>query len=203
MAIIVVGGSARKVGKTTVVAGLIAAMPEGAWTAVKVTQCHHGDDEACHCELGGVRFAMSEEMLASNESDTGRYLTAGAKRAFWVRVKPGAMGAAMEMLRPVLLGSNAIVESNSVMGYVEPDLYVCVLVPPMLDVKASAVRYIHKADALVLPDAQDANALSEIAYAKRIPMFTLSPDWCCSDEFVMFVRERVAASGDARAGATP
>src|SRR6266436_1909073 len=37
MAIIVVGGHTRNIGKTSVVAGLIAALPEMHWTAFKVT----------------------------------------------------------------------------------------------------------------------------------------------------------------------
>ena len=41
MTLIVVGGHSRSVGKTSVVAGLIAALPEFGWTAVKITQ--YGD----------------------------------------------------------------------------------------------------------------------------------------------------------------
>ena len=38
MAVVVVGGQSRKVGKTSVVCGLIAALPEMRWTAIKLTQ---------------------------------------------------------------------------------------------------------------------------------------------------------------------
>jgi len=38
MAIVVVGGHSRSVGKTSVVAGLIAALREFNWTALKITQ---------------------------------------------------------------------------------------------------------------------------------------------------------------------
>ena len=41
MALIVIGGHSRNVGKTSVVAGLIAALPEYNWTAFKITQ--HGE----------------------------------------------------------------------------------------------------------------------------------------------------------------
>ena len=42
MALIVIGGHSRGVGKTSVVAGLIAALPEYNWMAMKITQYRHG-----------------------------------------------------------------------------------------------------------------------------------------------------------------
>ena len=38
MAIVVVGGHTRNIGKTSVVAGLISALREFNWTALKITQ---------------------------------------------------------------------------------------------------------------------------------------------------------------------
>ena len=53
MAIVVIGGHSRSVGKTSVVAGLISALPELNWTAVKVTQYGHGicsaNGKPCDC----------------------------------------------------------------------------------------------------------------------------------------------------------
>ena len=53
MAIIVIGGQSRDVGKTSVVAGLIAALPSYHWTAFKITQFGHGrcslDGKPCTC----------------------------------------------------------------------------------------------------------------------------------------------------------
>jgi hypothetical protein len=42
MSIIVIGGHSRSVGKTSVVAGLISALPDFRWTALKITQYGHG-----------------------------------------------------------------------------------------------------------------------------------------------------------------
>ncbi len=42
MAVIVVGGSGRGAGKTALVCGLIRALPEIPWTAIKVTSHGHG-----------------------------------------------------------------------------------------------------------------------------------------------------------------
>src|SRR5882762_5574599 len=91
MAIVVIGGHSRSVGKTSVVAGLIAALPELRWTALKITQYGHGicsaNGEACDCATSDHSWAISEERDRSGESDTSRFLVAGALRALWVRIQ--------------------------------------------------------------------------------------------------------------------
>ena len=62
MAILVVGGSHRGVGKTALVCGLIAALPEHRWTAVKITSDDHG------------QFApVWEDTEPGQGTDTARY----------------------------------------------------------------------------------------------------------------------------------
>src|SRR5512147_2046970 len=84
MALVVVGGHSRGVGKTSVVAGLIAALPEHEWLAAKITQHGHdicsGNGEPCDCVTADHASAITEERDRSGESDTSRFLIAGAKR---------------------------------------------------------------------------------------------------------------------------
>ncbi len=135
MALIVIGGHSRSVGKTSVVAGLIAALPEFEWTAVKITQYGHGicsaNGEACDCATGDHSWAITEERDRSGESDTSRFLVAGAARVFWARTEQGRLAEAMPSLRQRLEKTrNVIIESNSVLKFVRPDLYLTVLDPP-------------------------------------------------------------------------
>src|ERR1051326_7465263 len=100
MAIVVIGGHSRSVGKTSVVAGLIAALPELNWTALKITQFGHGicsaDGKPCDCDTGDDHFrAVSDERELDGHSDTSRFLVAGAKRSLWVRTRQGRLGEAM------------------------------------------------------------------------------------------------------------
>src|SRR5258706_13350996 len=131
MATIVIGGHSRNVGKTSVVAGLIAALPERAWTAVKITQYGHGvcsiNGEACGCADAEHGWAITEERDRSGASDTSRFLLAGAQRSLWVRTKQGRLAEAMPELRRELnagLGPahSVIIESNSVLRFLRPDL---------------------------------------------------------------------------------
>src|SRR5215469_11672313 len=124
MAIVVVGGHTRNIGKTSVVAGLIAALPEMHWTAFKVTQFGHGvcsaNGEPCDCETADHTIAVSEERERDSGTDSSRYLAAGAIKSFWVRTRQGQLAEAMPRVRQLLAnaqekGGNVIVESNSVL----------------------------------------------------------------------------------------
>src|ERR1700680_4317015 len=99
MSTIVIGGHSRSVGKTSVVAGLIAALPEFNWTALKITQYGHGicsaNGEPCRCATDNHSWAISEEQDRSGKSDTSRFLAAGAVRAWWVRTEQGRLAEAM------------------------------------------------------------------------------------------------------------
>src|SRR5205823_12929213 len=143
MAIVVIGGHSRSVGKTSVVAGLISALPEFEWTALKITQYGHGvcsaNGEACDCATSDHSWAISEEHDRSGESDTSRFLVAGAQRALWVRTEQGRLAEVMPAFRHRLEGArNVIIESNSVLKFLRPDLYLTVLDPLTADFKNSA-----------------------------------------------------------------
>ena len=103
MAIIVIGGQSRDVGKTSVVAGIIAALPSYNWTAFKITQFGHGrcslDGKPCDCATDDRCWAITEEKDLREESDTSRFLAAGAKRSFWVRTEQGRSLEALPVLR--------------------------------------------------------------------------------------------------------
>src|SRR6266436_325641 len=156
MAIVVIGGHSRSVGKTSVVAGLIAALPEFNWTALKITQFGHGicsaDGKPCDCDTGDDHFrAISEERDRSGETDTSRYLVAGAVRSLWVRTRQGMLAEAMPDIRKKIAGAgNVIIESNSVIRYMRPDLYLTVLDSENPDFKESALEFLDRADGVIL-----------------------------------------------------
>ena len=162
MAIIVIGGHSRSVGKTSVVAGLISALREFDWTAVKITQYGHGicsaNGEPCDCATGDHSWAILEERDRSGESDTSRFLVAGAARALWVRTEQGRLAEAMPALRQRLADAgNVIMESNSVLKFLRPDLYLTVLDPSTADFKNSAREFLDRASAVILHEAPAAS----------------------------------------------
>src|SRR5262249_16766172 len=154
MSLIVVGGHSRSIGKTSVVAGLIAALPEFHWTAMKITQYGHGicsrSGEACACACDDDTWAVDEEQNISGTSDSSRFLVSGAVRSLWVRTRQGMLAEAMPRVREELASAeNAILESNSVLNFVQPDLYLTVLDAATEDFKSSAAQFLERADALI------------------------------------------------------
>ena len=122
MSIVIIGGHSRSVGKTSVVAGLIAALRDLHWTALKITQYGHGvcsaNGEACDCATADHSWAVSEEKDRSGESDTSRFLVAGADHSWWVRTQQGRLAEAMPRVRQILASAqNVIIESNSVLRF--------------------------------------------------------------------------------------
>ncbi len=198
MSLIVVGGHSRSVGKTSVVAGLISALPDFAWTAVKITQYGHGiccaNGEACDCATADHSWAITEERDRSGESDTSRFLLAGASRVFWVRTEQGRLAEAMPTLRDRLAPArNIIIESNSVLKFLRPDLYLTILDPATADFKTSAREFLDRADAVILhqiPGAPAWQSLSLKPVANR-PVFPISPPDYVTPQIVEFIRVKL------------
>jgi hypothetical protein len=198
MATIVVGGHSRSVGKTSVVAGLIAALPELHWTAVKITQYGHGicsaDGEPCDCATDDHSWAVTEERNRSGESDSSRFLVAGAARSLWVRTRQGMLAEAMPRLRQELAAAeNAILESNSVMRFLRPDLYITVLDAATADFKTSAQEFLDRADAVVLHESRDQATWTNVSLkpVSARPVFRILPPQYVTPELIEFVRQRI------------
>jgi hypothetical protein len=116
MAIIVVGGNGRGAGKTALICGLIRALPDARWTAVKITTHAHGRAEP-----------VFEETAAGQETDTSRYLAAGAGRALLVTSHDDGLAATLrQILDEHQAQRNLIFESNSVLRHLQPDLCLAV-----------------------------------------------------------------------------
>jgi molybdopterin-guanine dinucleotide biosynthesis protein len=202
MATIVIGGHSRNVGKTSVVAGLIAALRDYEWTAVKITQFGHGvcsvNGESCDCALDEHAWSVSEESDATSGKDTARYLAAGATRTLWVRTKQGRLAEAVPELRRALAGAvNVIIESNSVLRFLRPDLYLSVLDPATADFKESAREYLDRADAILVHEREgEAQWLGvSLKPAARATVFPVrAPEYLTAD-VVEFVKRKLPPRG--------
>ena len=112
MPIIVIGGAARGAGKTALTCGLIRALPEIQWAAIKVTSHAHGKPTP-----------IWEETTAGQGSDTARFLAAGAKRALLVTADDAGLAPIVQQIvRQCPPHGGVIFESNRVLRCLEPDL---------------------------------------------------------------------------------
>lgn len=202
MAILVIGGHSRNIGKTSVVAGLIAALSEKRWTAFKITQFGHGvcsaNGEPCDCETDEHTVAVSEERNVASGTDSARYLAAGAVRSFWVRTRQGQLAEAMPRIRKELERSeSAVIESNSILRFLRPDLYLSVLDPAVADFKESARLYLDRADAVLVPEGALGRPEWKGVSLKLVegtPVLAMHPPVYVTEEIVEFVATRLNAN---------
>jgi hypothetical protein len=181
MAIIVVGGSGRNIGKTSLVCGLIAALDEFRWTAVKISAHDHGKPKP-----------VWEETETGPGTDTARYLADGAERALLVTAEGDELGAIVRRL--VDAHAHAIFESNSVLRHVKPD--VCLAVHSGLDKSESKPSFslvVRNADAMVVHS--DGNQMVG-GDGDTKPLFQLAKLEKISPEMLAWVRLKL--SGVAR-----
>ena len=160
--VIVVGGHTRSIGKTQLVCDLIAAFPEAKWIAGKITQYGHGvcarNGKCCDCAPKEHICALNWEARPSR-TDSGRFLAAGAQRSFWLRTKQGYLAEGLPLLRAALQECereidgetpNLILESNTLLEFVKPSLYLMVLDAAKEDFKQSARWQMEHASGFVL-----------------------------------------------------
>lgn len=188
MAIVVVGGQARNVGKTSLVANLIKAVAERHWTAVKISQ--HGHDIP-----PDASYVIREEHDAAGDGDTSRYLKAGARRALLLSARPGRLGDAIPALRRELgRADDVILESNSVLEFLEPDVYLALLDPAIPDFKSSARQFLQNASAVVLNEPERCSMRWDKALLDQVmrkPIFRVRPPHYLTADLVEFVRKKL------------
>jgi hypothetical protein len=201
MKLIVVGGHSRNIGKTSVAAAVIAATRELGWTALKLTQYGHGvcsaHGEPCDCTVADPAhpFSITREQDAGGRGDTSRFLAAGAREAYWVRTPQGGLGAAMPEIRRIVEDRPYVVmESNSVMRFLRPDLYLAVLDGATADFKLSARENLDRVDAFVVVEtAHERPAWEGVPQSliERRPAFRVCPPRYWSAELESFVIDRL------------
>lgn len=194
MKIVVIGGQSRNVGKTSLACGVIAGLPERNWTALKITQFGHGfcakDGKQCDCAAGSPEhpYALERELDASGYTDTARMLRAGAREVYWLRVLEGRLQDALPLAsRRWGPEANVLIESNSVLDYLQADVYLPVVDAQVDDYKASALRLLPRADAVAVVGGQ----LDRERY-DGLRRFDVAPPQYCTPEIVEFVRDRLA-----------
>ncbi|MGB6932910.1 MAG: hypothetical protein WBD91_09025 [Acidobacteriaceae bacterium] len=183
---------------------MIASLPHLEWTAFKVTQFGHGicsaNGEPCDCETDAHTVAVTEEHSRDSGTDSARFLAAGAVRSYWVRTRQGQLAEAMPRVRKELAQTkNAILESNSVVRFLKPDLYLTVLDAAIQDFKPSAQYFLDRADAVLWSGTQSAPQEpawpSEwLTLLRGKPQFFVSAPNYTNGELTEFVRARIATS---------
>jgi len=187
MAVLVIAGSGRNAGKTAVGCALMQALHELCWTAVKITP---------HVHDAGT--AMNEAQHGASEKDTGRYLGAGAKRAFLIQSESSGesvFDSLCKIRNSDCSGQGLLIESNriapeSIALDGERSLCIALLNGQPEQWKSSLPERAAHAHALVLTGGFCCDELPVELRRKRV--FQLMPGQWISPELINFVRQSLS-----------
>jgi hypothetical protein len=87
-----------------------------------------------------------------------------------------------------------VIESNSIMRFLRPDLYLSVLDPETADFKDSARYFLDRADAVLVPEGELGRPEWKGVSLKLVegtPVLAMRPPVYVTDEVINFVRERL------------
>jgi len=149
--VVAVSGFSSNVGKTTLVCELLRALP--GWEAIKLTRGHYrscGRDPAGCCVSDLLR---DEPVVRSGRQanyqvgkDTGCFWDAGASNVHWVIVKDDQVEKGINEALARVKSEGVIIEGNSFLDYVNPDLAMMCARSEGGKVKPSARRALAKSD---------------------------------------------------------
>ncbi len=89
---------------------------------------------------------------------------------------------------------NAIVESNSILRFVRPDLYLSVLDPATTDFKDSARLFLDRADAVLLREGNLGHPAwrgISLKLLQGTPLIAMHPPLYVTNELTIFVRQHL------------
>ena len=186
MPILVVGGSTKDIGKTALVCAIISALRDYDWTALKIT----AHDYVANIGQDSTSPAIREETARGEQTDTSRYLAAGARRALLVTRQDDGIPID-EMRRALGSDRNILFESNRIVDVIEPDVCLAIVVGPPANWKPSFVRLLQKADAVVSFEPVEIKASMLLP---EIPRFELQSPDLPSPEMIDWLRSRLSLS---------
>ena len=188
------------------VAGLIRALPQ--WQVDRRARSRSTATASAHPKASRAIARRPSPRAGSSvradrgreptDTDTGRFLAAGAERSFWLRTAQGQLAGAVPVVRKMIAAcGNVIVESNSILEFVQPDLFLMVLDFSCEDFKPSSLRFLDRADAFIVIDRGiNAPLWEEVSRGlwDSKQQFLVKPPYYVTMDIAEFVRTRLSSS---------
>jgi molybdopterin-guanine dinucleotide biosynthesis protein len=153
--LIAVSGFSSNVGKTTLMCELLRHLP--GWEAIKLTRGHYrscGRDPAGCCVSDLLRdepvIRSGREANYEAGKDTGYFWDAGASNVHWVIVKDDQVEQGIKEALTRVKTDGVLIEGNSFLDFVTPDLAVMCARADGGKIKPSARHALRKSDILYL-----------------------------------------------------
>lgn len=163
---ILVGGTGRNIGKTTLVEMLINHLSNfGQVAGIKISNIKpdgmkfHGKHEVKSDE----NFYIWEETITSGNKDSIRFLKAGAKKAFFIQTNDDFVQEAFQKMVQQLEGNEIVVcESNSLRNVMKPAAFFMIKGDDNVASKGYVEKFLEEADYVLKPmDIEQFKSLSK------------------------------------------
>ncbi len=148
--IILIAGSGRNVGKTTLGCEIIQAKKSCEVIAVKITPHFHKATPGLVEIDKGNGWIISEETNESTPKDTSLFLKNGAEKSYFIQAKENKLGLAFNAIKKLLPKDKLIViESAALHKIIQPALFLFVLPNGKL-IESKIEATIGEADLIVI-----------------------------------------------------
>ena len=152
--IVLIAGSGRNVGKTTLGCEIIQAAKKQEIVTVKITPHFH------EATLGlieidkGKGWIISEETNASTQKDSSLFLKNGAKKSYFIQAKEDHLGDAFYAIKNLIPKDKlVIIESAALHKIIEPALFIFIL-PNGKIIEKEIKPTLEKVDTIVISNGK-------------------------------------------------
>ncbi len=161
--ILLVSGSGRNCGKTTVACDIIQQIGKnGIVFGLKISPHFHRSEEGQQIIESGPNYKIFSETDLSSGKDSSRMLAAGAKEVYFVQCTDAKLMEVSEKLKQIVPIDYPIVcESGSFANFYKPGLHILVVGSNADETKKSYKSNLKKAELIISSDEFISSNLSE------------------------------------------
>jgi molybdopterin-guanine dinucleotide biosynthesis protein len=179
--VVAISGFSSNVGKTALMCELLRRLP--GWEAIKLTRGHYrscGRDPAGCCVSDLIReepvIRSGREANYQVGKDTGLFWDAGAANVHWVIVTDNQVEQGIKEALARVKSDAVLIEGNSFLGYVTPDLAVMCARSEGGKVKPSARDALKQSDLLFLSSLNSDGFTARTQFEKWHKSLTIDLD---------------------------
>ena len=148
--IVLIAGSGRNVGKTTLGCEIIKATKKQEIVTVKITPHFHEATPGLIEIEKGDGWIISEETNSVSTKDSSLFLKNGAKKSYFIQAKEDKLGDAFNAIKKLLTKDKLVViESAALHNIIQPALFIFIL-PDGKTIDKEIEPTMEKADLIVV-----------------------------------------------------
>jgi hypothetical protein len=154
--ILTVGATNRNLGKTEFICRLLERFHKKKIVAIKIKTLYTGDS---HFHGKGTvlkgNYLIREENFEEGLDDSKRFITAGASKVFYIKSKIDFLEIAIEEILGKFPHDQLFIsESNSLLKFHKPGVFIMITGPDQSIYKPSSLEYMEKADLIIKSDGR-------------------------------------------------